>query len=169
MKQNFLIMYLLIAGAQLLVCNYFHISSYIVLSLLPAAVFFLPTGIGTAAAMFIAFATGLSVDLLAEGVLGLNALALVPVAASRRFLRDAVFGKELSVSGEDISMRKYGVGKVSFAMMVSQAVFLIIYLWADGAPARPALFNVLRFLSSLVAGTLVSLAIAHLLDPNERK
>lgn len=169
MKQSFLIPYLLIVGVQMLICNYFHVSPYIVLSIVPAAILCLPASVSTAAAMFIAFATGLSIDLLAEGVLGLNTLALVPVAGSRRFLCEAIFGKEMTMSGEDISMRKYGTAKVAFAIAITQTIFLTLYIWADGASARPLIFNILRFALSLPAGTLICLVIAHLLDPNERK
>lgn len=169
MKQNFLMTYLLIVGVQMLICNYFHVSPYIVLNILPAAILCLPAEVGTAAAMVIAFASGLSIDLLAEGVLGLNTLALVPVAASRRFLCEAIFGEETTKFREDISMRKYGTAKVAFAITLLQTIFLTLYIWADGAAARPVIFSILRFAASLTASTLASLVIANLLDPNERK
>lgn len=169
MKQRFFIMYLLIVCIQLLICNYFHVSAYITLSLLPAAIICMPTRINTTSAMLIAFATGITVDLLAEGVIGLNALALVPVAGLRRFLCDSIFGKELLAVGEDVSMRKYGILKMGFALFIAQSVFLIFYIWADGASARPFSFNLLRFACSLVTGIFLSLFIANTLDPNERK
>ena len=95
MKQNYFIMFFLTLCAQLLICNYFHISAYISLSILPVAILCLPTKIGAAGTMLIAFATGLGTDFLAEGLIGLNAAALVPVAACKRFICDSVFGKEL--------------------------------------------------------------------------
>lgn len=82
MKQNYFLMFLLILGVQLLICNYLHITAYLTLSLLPCAILLLPTKVGTTASMLIAFASGLTVDVLAEGVVGLNALALVPVAGA---------------------------------------------------------------------------------------
>ena len=88
MKQNYFLMFLLILGVQLLICNYLHITAYLTLSLLPCAILLLPTKVGTTASMLIAFASGLTVDVLAEGVVGLNALALVPVAGARRWLCD---------------------------------------------------------------------------------
>lgn len=169
MKQNFFIMYFLIVCAQLLICNYFHVSAYIALSIMPAAVMCIPTRIGTIGAMFIAFLTGLVIDFLAEGLIGLNALALVPVAASRRFICDGIFGQELSSLGEDISMRKYGSGKVAFALLIEQSIFLAIYILADGGSARPWAFNLIRFACSLICGILLSLVVINMLDPNERK
>lgn len=169
MKQNYFLMFLLILGVQLLICNYLHISAYLTLSLLPCAILLIPTKFGTTTAMLIAFASGLTVDVLAEGVVGLNALALVPVAGLRRCLCDTFFGKEISLTGEDVSMMKYGPGKMALVLAIVQSVFLIIYIWADGSAARPFMFNFLRFTLSLVTGTLLSLVTANLLDPNERK
>lgn len=169
MKQNYLMMFLIILGVQLLICNYLHISTFLTLSILPCAILLMPTRYSPALAMLLAFASGLAVDTLAEGVAGLNALALVPVAGARRWICGFIFGKELTLTGEDVSMMKYGTGKMAVAIFISQAIYLIIYIWADGASARPFMFNALRFMVSLVAGTLVSMIIAHLLDPNERK
>lgn len=98
-------MYLIIVGVQLLICNYFHVTAYITLSLLPCAILCMPTKIGPSSAMLIAFATGLTVDFLAEGIVGINALALVPVAGARRWIFDMIIGKEIIASGEDISMK----------------------------------------------------------------
>lgn len=169
MKHDFLTAYLLIAVVQVLICNYFHVSPYITLSIVPAAILCLPSNVSTSAAMLIAFATGLSIDLLAEGILGLNTLALVPVAASRGILREAIFGKEMTASGEDISMKKYGTAKVTFALIIVQTIFLVLYIWADGASARPLTFSLSRFILSLFAGTLTSLVLVHILDPYEKR
>lgn len=169
MKQNFMTMYILIVVVQLLICNYFHVSAYLTLSLLPCAILCLPMKIGTSLAMLIAFVTGLTVDFLAEGIIGLNALALVPVAGARRGICELVFGKELIASGDDVSMRKYGVETMIIALVLAQSLFLLIYIWADGASARPIMFNILRFIISLIVGIALSLVIAQMLDPNERK
>lgn len=169
MKQNFFTMYLIIVAVQLLICNYFHVTAYITLSILPCAILCMPTRIGPVASMFIAFATGLAVDFLAEGTAGINALALVPVAGARRLIFDLVFGKEITATGEEISLRKYGAGVMLPAIVLAQSIFLLIYIWADGASARPLIFNILRFFLSLAAGSAISLVTAQILDPNERK
>lgn len=169
MKQNYIMMFLLIVGVQLLICNYLHVSTFLTLSILPCAILLMPTRYSPVVAMLLAFVSGLAVDTLAEGVTGLNALALVPVAGARRWICGFIFGKELTSTGEDVSMMKYGIGKMALAIFIAQFIFLAIYICTDGAEARPFMFNALRFSVSLVAGTLISLIIANLLDPNERK
>lgn len=165
MKHNYGIVFLLIAAAQLLICNYLNISAYVTISLLPALFICFPTRFSTLTAMLAAFATGLAIDLLAEGTIGLNVFALLPVAALRRTLCDWIFGKEISLLNEDISLRKFGVMKMTFAMFIAYALFLLFYIAADGGPARPFLFNLMRFGCSLVPGILISLVTAGILDP----
>ena len=153
----------------MLLCNFFHLTPYVMLSVLPVAVLCIPSRVGTVPAMFIAFATGLLVDLLAEGVVGLNTFALVPVAFVRQGLCRFIFGDELQERGEDFSVRKYGLGKVAFAVTLVQALFLVLYLWADGAGARPLLFNLVRFAASLVTGSVLGVIIAEVMVPVDRR
>lgn len=169
MKKNFVLLYILLVAAQMLICNYLHVSPYLMLTLLPVLVLCLPTKVSTAVAMLIAFVTGLSVDLIAEGALGINTVALLPVALLRRSICDFIFGDELVVRGEDFSIRKYGLPKVLFALFLVLALFLILYLWADGASTRPLVFNLLRFGVSLAAGMLLGIAVVDMLMPDDRR
>ena len=163
------LVYLLLVVVQILLCNYFHVTPYITLSILPIMILCLPLKISTVAAMIIAFVTGLSVDFLAEGLIGINALALVPVAYVRKSLIGFVFGEDLISRGEDFSIRKNGLGEVSMAILLVQSLFLIIYIAADGAGTRPFWFNAARFGTSLAAGYLVALLLVDTLVPDSRK
>ena len=163
------LVYLLLVVVQILLCNYFHVTPYITLSILPIMILCLPLKISTVAAMIIAFVPGLSVDFLAEGLIGINALALVPVAYVRKSLIGFVFGEDLISRGEDFSIRKNGLGEVSMAILLVQSLFLIIYIAADGAGTRPFWFNAARFGASLAAGYLVALLLVDTLVPDSRK
>lgn len=163
------LVYLLLVVVQILLCNYFHVTPYITLSILPIMILCLPLKISTVAAMIIAFVTGLSVDFLAEGLIGINALALVPVAYVRKSIIGFVFGEDLISRGEDFSIRKNGLGEVSMAILLVQSLFLIIYIAADGAGTRPFWFNAARFGASLAAGYLVALLLVDTLVPDSRK
>lgn len=160
---SFFGMFVILTVAQMLITNYLHLSYYITLSILPVLILFLPIRIGTIGAMVIAFLTGWSVDFFAEGLIGLNILALVPVAFVRRSLLALVFGGEIFSRQEDPSARKSGVGSVLLAILLAETLFLIIYIWADGAGVRPTWFNLLRFVCSLVVGTVLSMFAADLL------
>ena len=49
------------------------------------------------------------------------------------------------------------------------ALFLVLYLWADGAATRPLLFNLIRFGVSLAAGMLLGIAVVDMLMPDDRR
>lgn len=170
MKQNnFIFLYIMMTLAQILICNYFNLSQYILLSILPAIILCIPTKIGTTGALFIAFFSGLAVDLLAEGIIGLNILSIVPVAFARKSILRLIFGDELFSRKENFSIKKNGIGAVSFAILIAQTLFLIVYLWADSAGTRPFWFNVLRFPFSLISGYLLSLIVVNVLCREENR
>ena len=160
---SFFWMFVILTVAQMIITNYLHLSYYVTLSILPALILFLPIRIGTIGAMFIAFITGWAVDFFAEGLMGINMLALVPVAFIRRSLLSLVFGGEIFARQEDPSAGKSGIGAVLLASMLAEALFLTVYIWADGAGMRPMWFNLIRFVCSLGVGTLLSLFAADLL------
>lgn len=168
-KTGFFAVYLILVVAQLLLSNYFHLSRYIMLTILPVMVLCIPLKVDTIPAMIIAFATGLTVDLFADGVIGLNALALVPVAFGRKEMIRLIFGEDLLSRGEDFSVRRSGLGQVIMAIAIAHALFLFIYIWADGAGTRPFWFNFTRFLLSELVGVLVSLLVIDTLAPDSRK
>ena len=168
-KSQFYLVFVVLTVVQMLICNYFHLSPYLMLSILPVMVLCIPLRVGTVGAMVIAFATGLVVDLLAEGALGLNTLALVPVAYARKGVIRLIFGEELFARKEDFSVRKNGFGQVALAIFLVQALFLAIYVWADSAGTRPFSFNAIRFGVSLLAGWAVSLLVIDILAPDTRK
>ena len=166
-RNHFFLSYLLLLILQILLSNYLNLSPYLSLSILPVLILMLPIRIGTLVAMILAFVSGLAVDFLSEGVLGLNALALVPVALARKGILYLIFGSEFFARKEDISIRKHGVAKMSVAIVMAQSLFLLIYIWADGAAMRPFLFNTIRFFVSLVAGLLLSLLLSRTLAIND--
>ena len=71
-EQNFRLLYVLMLICQVILCNYTNLGPFIMLTLLPAMILCIPTGINTTVCLFIAFASGLTVDWLADGLLGLK-------------------------------------------------------------------------------------------------
>ena len=166
--QRFFLTFFIVVVVQILLCNYLNLSMYVVLSLLPVAILMIPVRYGTPLALVLAFVSGLAVDWLSEGLIGLNAVALVPVAAARRRIIKLVFGDEVFTRGDDISIGQHGVMKMSLSIILSQSIFMFIYVWADGAATRPFWFNVTRFLLSVIIGWLVSLLVSEALVKDQR-
>ena len=139
------------------------------LTILPVLILCLPTTVATVPAMCIAFASGLAVDFLAEGTLGLNALSLVPVAFIRKGLVGLIFGMEPFEHKESISLKKYGFAKMSVAILLSLGLFLVIYILAECAFTRPLWFLATRAGVSLLASYAVCILIVNLLTDDARK
>ena len=170
MRRNvFWLNYALLVAAQLLLTNYLRVSPYLLLTILPFMVLCISIRVGTVGAMLIAFITGLFVDMLSEGVLGLNAIALVPVAFARNSIIKLVFGLELFARQEDFCPKRNCFGKTVLALLIAHSIFLMVYLWVDAAGMRPLSFNLIRFAVSLAAGIPVSLLTLGLMAPDPRK
>lgn len=168
-NQNFGILYMLLVIAQILLCNYGQFSPYVMLTILPAMVLCIPPGVSTTMGMLIAFVSGLSIDWLSEGLLGLNAAAILPVALMRKGIIKIFLGEDLISRGDRFSYRKNGFGKISLAHSVCLAVFLTLYIILDGAGTRPVDFCLIKGGISFACNFLIAIVITNILSPDDRK
>jgi hypothetical protein len=119
--------------------------------------------------MMIAFASGLAVDWLSEGLIGINAASLVPVALARKSIARIFFGEDLITRKDSFSFNKYGVAKISAAILTSLTIFLALYIILDGAGTRPVLSNLAYFGASLASNWILCLIVTNILTPDDRK
>lgn len=169
MKKDFIINHVLLMILQLVISNYFNFTPYAMCTILPLIIFMLPTKFGTKTTLIIAFVSGLAVDYLADGEIGLNALALIPVGYINRFLYRVIFGDEIIERELHATISKYGVGKILFALGVETLVFLSIYILADSGISRPMQFNLVKFVSSFASSMALSVLLFIFLQPKERR
>lgn len=169
MNQNFGILYSLLLICQIILCNFSPLGPYITLSMLPAMILCMPLTINTVVCMFIAFGSGLAVDWLSEGLIGINASSLIPVALARKSIIRIFFGEDLITRKDRFSFNKYGTAKVSAALLTSLTIFLAFYVVLDGAGTRGPWFNLAYFGASLFSNWLLALVVTHILTPDDRK
>lgn len=162
-KPGFALVYILLLAAQVLLLNFGNFTQYLSIIFLPAMILCLPINQSTTTSMIIAFFSGFAIDFLAGGALGLTSLALVPVAACRKMVILFVFGSELESREENISIKRQGSLRVILACLIVTALFLIIYIAADGAGTRPLWFNTVKWIICLIVDTFVSFFICELL------
>lgn len=167
-SNSFIILYISFVILQIIICNFFHFCPFVTISLLPALILCLPLSISTVSAMLIAFITGLSVDWLAEGLIGLNAASLIPVAALRKTIIKIYFGEDVIMRMPTFSIKRNGLLKVSVTALTSISIFLIFYISLDGAGTREFWFNLVRFLSSLIINYPLALIIINTLNKERR-
>ncbi len=169
MSQNFGIIYSLLLICQLVLCNYSPLGPYIMLTMLPAMILCIPLSVSVFTCMIIAFASGLAVDWLSEGLIGINAASLLPVAYARKGIIRIFFGEDLITRKDRFSFNKFGTLKISAAIVTALTIFLTIYIILDGAGTRPLWFNFASLGASLICNWLLSLLVTHILTPNDRK
>lgn len=167
--QNYTLTFVLLVVCQIFLSNYTCLGPYIMLSMLPTMILCLPTGTSTAVSMIIAFACGFATDLFAEGLLGLNVAALLPVAFCRKGLIRVFLGEDIIVRKDSFSIRKNGLEKVSLAQMTACAIFLAVYIFLDGAGTRPFWFEASKFFASLGCCLPLGLAVINILTVDDRK
>lgn len=168
-NRNFRTSYFLLVVLQIILCNYSNLGPYVMLSMLPAMVLCIPLSVGTPLCLLIAFASGLSVDWLSEGLIGLNTSALLPAAVLRKPFIRMFIGEDLIVRNDNFSLRKNGFSKVFFAVLASTALFLGMYIFLDGAGTRPFWFLASRFGASLAANMVLGLIVVNVLTGEEKK
>ena len=167
--QNFKVLYFLLVICQIVLCNYAYLGPYLMLSILPAMIMCVPLSVSTAGCMFIAFITGLSVDWLSEGLIGINAASLIPVALTRRTFIRIFLGEDIINRNDSFSIRKNGFGKVSIVMAAAYIIFLAVYILLDGAGTRPTWFNLTRIGVSLACNYILALIVTNILTVDDRK
>lgn len=155
--------FILLFVVQLLVWNYFNFLQYVFIVFLPVMLLCLPIERGSISLMLLAFVLGVAADFLVNGQLGLTALALVPVAALRRTVIQLVFGNEILARGEELSFHRQRYTKFATATLMLTSVFLLVYLWMDGAGMYSLGFLALKYVISLLVSTAVSVPVAYLL------
>ncbi len=159
MNRNPTFLYLLMLLAQVLVSHLFQTGPWCVLTLLPVMILCLPSQWSVLHAMVVAFLSGLAVDFLADGLIGLNAFALTPVALLRRYLLVHFFNEELVSRGERISWRKWGLLPIFACVLICTALFLLLYVTVDAAGERGWLPCLATFALSLGADLLLAIPV----------
>ena len=167
--QNTRILYICLLLCQIALCNFASLGPYVMLSVLPAMIMCIPPSVNTTVCMLIAFLSGLSVDFLSEGLIGINAASLVPVALARKSLIRIILGEDMINRMDSFSIRKNGLGKILTLMIAAGMIFLAIYVTLDSAGTRPFWFCATRFGVSLLANTCLAILITDILSPDDRK
>jgi hypothetical protein len=168
-SQHFGTLYTLLIIGQIVLCNYSQLGPYVMLSMLPAMVLCIPPSVSTITSMLIAFASGLSVDWLSEGLLGLNTAAILPVALMRKGVIKIFLGEDIISRGDRFSYRKNGFAKISAAHSVCLIIFLSLYIILDGAGTRPVWFCFAKGGASFICNFVLAIIVTNILTPDDRK
>ena len=162
---RFILVYVILTVVQIILANFFGLSRYLLISVLPVLILMLPKDMGAVVSMLVAFATGFAVDFFSTGLLGITPLALVPVALMRRPLAGLVFGDDQAFRKDELTLARMGIIKLTLAVVIACTVFFIIYIWVDSAGTVGFWTAALRILLSVVVSTPVCIFVSGLLRP----
>ncbi|MBQ6299257.1 MAG: hypothetical protein IJK79_02585 [Bacteroidales bacterium] len=145
---------------QLVLTDYVHLGPYVFLCLVPYLLINIPLSRSPHVVMLTAFAIGLGLDVLSDGVPGLNAFAAVLAAAPCKFLyrrlvnSDRQDKTEIPLPGE--------VGFLKYAKYLSAVtlVYMAAYVALDCISFRPVSFILIKFAASAAASIALALLLA---------
>jgi hypothetical protein len=158
-KLTDILFFVLVFLLQVIITDYLHLGPYVYLCLIPFLVLCIPLSRRPQAVLLAAFGMGLMLDLLSDGVAGLNAGAAVAAAASRRILYRTLVNRDRQDQTEVPVPAVVGLPKyLKYAAAVT-AVYMVVYVLFDCISFRPAGFILLK----IVASTAISTALGLLL------
>lgn len=145
---------------QLVISDYVHLGPWISLCLLPLLILLIPRSRSPHVVMLIAFGLGLGLDILSDGVPGLNAFAAVLAAAPRKFFYRLLVNADRQDKTEVPLLRETGLLKYLKYLGVLTAIYLAAYTLVDCISVRPLGYIAAKFLISWVASTALCLLLA---------
>lgn len=159
-KTGDILFFVLLFILQLVISDYVHLGPWVTLTLIPLLIICIPLSRSPHAVMLIAFALGLGLDILSDGVPGLNAFASVLAAAPRKFFYRILVNADRQDKTEVPKIREVGLLKYLKYLGVITALYLAAYILVDCVSFRPPLFLLGQFLISWVASTALCLLLS---------
>ena len=164
---RYVISFVTIVTAQVLLNVYCGFTPYLVLNLLPLAILSLPYGTNTTWSVVLAFLVGLAVDFISTGTLGLNSIALMPVALARRPILWLTASDFVSFPQSENPLTRLDTLKVALTALLSCTLFLAVFSVVETAGTRPFGFVVLRVLFSSAVDAALFVAVERLMFTND--
>lgn len=149
--------FLLLTLFQLLVLNNVYLGSYIMPMLYVLFILMLPTGMNRVALLFIAFFTGLTVDIMSN-ILGFHTLACTVVAMMRILFADRILTRgepvQIQTPGIYSVTPQYFITYMALMLAVFYLVYFIVELWGFRGFGDMLLATVLSTLATTLLAVL---------------
>jgi hypothetical protein len=159
-KLGDILFYILLFILQIILNDLINLGPYVYLCIFPLIIINLPMEWGAGKSMIAAFIIGLLLDMLSDGVLGLNAAASVLIAAARLPLYKLTINGNTTDQIPTPSIKSAGLGKYINFVSILYALFLIVYVFFDCLGFRPFLFVLLKIVISTAASVLLTVIIS---------
>ncbi len=155
-----IIIYAVVILMQVIINNYVNLGPLIYVCFIPLLIIYLPLDQKPYLSLIIAFGLGLLIDMLSDGVLGLNAGAATLVALVYRPLFYPVFQKNNYSKKYIPPIRESDIWHPILYMLIILAIYFLFYITFDGLAKSTLLVSGLRYLVNIA----VNLALATIID-----
>ncbi len=145
---------------QIIICDYIYTGPYVHLTLLPLIILSIPTETSYPKLALLAFGVGLVIDLISDGILGLNSAAAVMTATFVKPVSYATINRDRSDKLERLTLSDVGFFRYFRYSTYLTLIFLITYILFDCAGFRPTSFILMRIALSYVANILIILFVS---------
>lgn len=168
-NKRFDVLFCVLLILQLFLTKYCQAGPFVCISLLPAMVFCIPTSRYGWQVMLTAFISGVLVDIFADGPVGLNASALIPVGVLQKLLISKIIDDDIVERHYSFSFYENGFPKISTALLIEYGVFFSFYVLLDSAGTRSPGFNLLHIVCSTFVSLIFGLCVVNVLCPHSKK
>lgn len=155
-----IIIYAVVILLQVIIGNYVNLGPLVYICLVPLLIIYLPLDQKPYISLVIAFGLGLIVDILSDGVLGLNAGAATLVSLVYRPLFYPVFQKNNYSKKYIPPIRESDIWHHMLYLLIILAIYFLFYIAFDGLAKTTLLISLVRYLLNIA----VNLAVALIVD-----
>lgn len=155
-----IIIYAVVIMLQVITNNYVNLGPMIYICLVPLLVMYLPLDQKSYISLIIAFGLGLIIDILSDGVLGLNAGAATLLALVYKPLFYPVFQKNNYSKKFIPTVAESDIWHHVLYLLIIIAIYFLFYIAFDGLARTTLLVSLLRYLINIA----VNLALAVVVD-----
>lgn len=149
---------------QLVTDEYINVFPLLHIAVFPLLIIILPDNIKPIALMVIAFLFGLIIDAISDGVIGLNAAALVGVAFFKQPLLYAMLNKSNLIDMVVISSKNIKTGLYICICGILYSIFFFIYIVLDGITSADILYSLIRFAVDVTINLLIVIFLEKMLS-----
>lgn len=144
---------------QVLISEYVNIWPMLYIAIYPLFLLILPINMNIAVYMLIAFAFGLGIDSLSDGILGLNASACVAMAYFREPVMGILLKRSTLENINEINSKEIKMKRFILLTLFTYSVFFLVYITLDNLWSAPSFFILIRFLINVMVNVLLAFVI----------
>lgn len=154
-----IIIYAVVILLQVIINNYVYLGPMVYICLLPLLVMYLPLDQKPYISLIIAFGLGLIIDILADGVLGLNAGAATLLALVYKPLFYPVFQKNNYSKKFIPAIRESNIWHHVLYLLIIIAIYFLFYIAFDGLATTTLIVSLTRYLVNVAVNLVLAVVV----------